>query len=517
MTPVTIGSGLVQKLSSSTPYVPPLRNDWDLTFQPMFDKLLNPPPSVDHQAPEVIAPIADVIPLVQAKSTGSPSLTTVDQDVPSPSKSQTTPETQSSVIPQDVEEDIHNIKVAQMGNDLLFGVPIPKVTSAQSSSTPVSTRLQLHEQALFCYYDAFMTLVKMEGNKSIHRSNEQRNLYKALVEAYESDKIILDIYRDTVTLKRRRDDDADKDEKPFAGTDRGSKRRRKGKEPDKSATAEEPMHTTFAIEEPSHPEFNTGADDQPIVESSQHPECFSQQKKPPTPDHDWNKTLLATHESIQPWISELAKQSDSLSSFNELMDTPMDFSNFLINRLKVDTLILKLLAGPTYELMKGSCKSLVELELFLEDVYKATTDQLDWRNLYKALVEAYESDKIILGTYRETVTLKRRRDDDADKDEEPSAGSDRGSKRRREGKEPDSTSASESAAIEEPMQTTFEMEEPSHLEFETGADDQPIVELCQHPEWFSQQKKPPTLDRDWNKTLSATHRSIQPWISELAK
>nr|GEY63030.1 hypothetical protein [Tanacetum cinerariifolium] len=33
-----------------------------------------------------------------------------------------------------------------------------------------------------------------------------------------------------------------------------------------------------------------------------------------------------------------------------------------------------------YELMKGSCKSLVELEFFLEEVCKATTDQLDWNN-----------------------------------------------------------------------------------------------------------------------------------------
>nr|GEX13339.1 hypothetical protein [Tanacetum cinerariifolium] len=59
MTPVTISSGLVQKSSSSTPYVTPSRNDWDLLFQPMFDELLNPPTSVDHQAPEVIASIAD--------------------------------------------------------------------------------------------------------------------------------------------------------------------------------------------------------------------------------------------------------------------------------------------------------------------------------------------------------------------------------------------------------------------------------------------------------------------------
>nr|GEY00337.1 hypothetical protein [Tanacetum cinerariifolium] len=62
------------------------------------------------------------------------------------------------------------------------------------------------------------------------------------------------------------------------------------------------------------------------------------------------------------------------------MDTPVDFSAFLMNRLKVNILTPKLLAGPTYELMKGLCKSLVELKFFLEEVYKATTDQLDWVN-----------------------------------------------------------------------------------------------------------------------------------------
>nr|GFA89626.1 hypothetical protein [Tanacetum cinerariifolium] len=102
--------------------------------------------------------------------------------------------------------------------------------------------------------------------------------------------------------------------------------------------------------------------------------------KPPSPGRDWNKTMPATHGSIQPGISELAKLSESRSSFNELMDTPLYFSNFLINRLKVDTLTSELLAGPTYELMKGSCKSLVELEYHLEEVFKATTDQLEWVN-----------------------------------------------------------------------------------------------------------------------------------------
>nr|GEX23204.1 hypothetical protein [Tanacetum cinerariifolium] len=186
----------------------------------------------------------------------------------------------------------------------------------------------------------------MESNTSIHRSDEQMNLYKALVDAYECDKIILDTYEDTVTLKRRRDDE---DKEPSTGLDRGSKSHQKTAS--ESAPAEEPMHITQDLEEPAHQEFEIGAtDDQPITKASQHPE------------------------------SDLAKQADSRTSFNELMDTPVDFLAFMMNRLKVDTLTPELLASLTYELVKGSCKSLVELEFFLEEVYKATTDQLDWNN-----------------------------------------------------------------------------------------------------------------------------------------
>nr|GEW30451.1 hypothetical protein [Tanacetum cinerariifolium] len=215
---------LVQKSSSSTPYVSPLRNDWDLLFQPMFDKLLNPSPSVDHQAYEVIALINDVIPPIQDDSTGSPSSTTVNQDAPSASKSHTTIEIQSSVIPQEVKEENLDIEVAHMGNDPLLGVPITEVTSAQSSSTvsphqivqpdhtilqhtskwtkdhplnniigqlsrPVSTRLQLHEQSLFCYYDTFISLVEPKTYKDaltqtcwIEAMQEELNEFERLEE-----------------------------------------------------------------------------------------------------------------------------------------------------------------------------------------------------------------------------------------------------------------------------------------------------------------------------------------------
>nr|GEX29086.1 integrase, catalytic region, zinc finger, CCHC-type, peptidase aspartic, catalytic [Tanacetum cinerariifolium] len=170
----TISSGLVPKPTSLTSFVTPLRTDWDLLFQSLFDELLTPSPSVDHPAPEVIALIAEVVAPELAASTDSPSSTTVDQDAPSP--------------------------IAHMSNDMYFGIPIPEATSEQSSSMdvihtivhpdyqiskhnskwtkdhpleniigelarPVSTRLQLHEQALFCYYDAFLTSVKPKTYK----------------------------------------------------------------------------------------------------------------------------------------------------------------------------------------------------------------------------------------------------------------------------------------------------------------------------------------------------------------
>nr|GEZ45394.1 copia protein [Tanacetum cinerariifolium] len=123
ITAATISSGLVPKPTSSTP--------------------------VDPLALEVIALIDKVITPEPAESTGSPSSTTVEQDAPSPSKSQTTPETQPPIILHDVEEDNHDIEVAHMGNDPFF----------------VSIRLRLHEQALFCYYDAFLTYVEPKTYK----------------------------------------------------------------------------------------------------------------------------------------------------------------------------------------------------------------------------------------------------------------------------------------------------------------------------------------------------------------
>ncbi|GJZ28296.1 retrovirus-related pol polyprotein from transposon TNT 1-94 [Tanacetum coccineum] len=159
-------------------------------------------PSVDYPAPlshcirihEAL--IADVVAPEPAASTGSPSSTIVDQDAPSPSNSQTIPEIQSLIIPNNVEEDNHDLDDAHINNDPFFDIPILEVPSDLSSSTdlshrivhpdhqisehnckwtkhhpleniigelarPVSTRLQLHD----CYYDAFLTSFEPKNYK----------------------------------------------------------------------------------------------------------------------------------------------------------------------------------------------------------------------------------------------------------------------------------------------------------------------------------------------------------------
>nr|GFB96635.1 hypothetical protein [Tanacetum cinerariifolium] len=96
---------------------------------------------------------------------------------------------------------------------------------------------------------------KMEGNKSIQRSDEQRNLYKAL-------------------------------EGPSAGSDRGSKRQREGGEHASASTPSKPATGSAS-------RSTTGVEDQPIIQTTEHPEWFSQPRRPPTPDRDWNKSVPA--------------------------------------------------------------------------------------------------------------------------------------------------------------------------------------------------------------------------------
>ncbi|GJW50781.1 retrovirus-related pol polyprotein from transposon TNT 1-94 [Tanacetum coccineum] len=159
MTPATISSGLVPNPPPSTLFVPPSRTDWDILFQPLFDELLTPTPSVDHPAPEVIAPIDEVVAPVPAVSTSLPSSITVDQDAPSPTSSSL------DVIPTVVHTAAPN---SEHVNKWTKDHPLENIIS--ELEIPVSTRLQLHEQALFCLLLCFLTSVEPKNYKDINSS-----------------------------------------------------------------------------------------------------------------------------------------------------------------------------------------------------------------------------------------------------------------------------------------------------------------------------------------------------------
>ncbi|GJR99490.1 hypothetical protein Tco_0315999 [Tanacetum coccineum] len=79
-------------------------------------------------------------------------------------------------------------------------------------------------------------------------------------------------------------------------------------------------------------------------------------------------------------MTKFAQASGTTSSFNEFLATPIDFSAFMMNWLNIQNLTQDLLTGPTYDLIKGTCKSVGKLEYHLEEVFKVTNDQLDWHN-----------------------------------------------------------------------------------------------------------------------------------------
>ncbi|GJV25624.1 hypothetical protein Tco_1378319 [Tanacetum coccineum] len=145
---LNVSAGLVPQSPSPTPNVPPTKNDWDSLFCPMFDEYFNPSPSVVQ--PVLVAGVQE--PVV---STGTPSSTRIDQDTPSTSTSQTTQEEQSHVIPTSVEEDNHVNQPQEHIEKWTKDHPLDKIIG--DPSRPVSTRLQLQTEALFCYYDALLS------------------------------------------------------------------------------------------------------------------------------------------------------------------------------------------------------------------------------------------------------------------------------------------------------------------------------------------------------------------------
>ncbi|GKB88451.1 hypothetical protein Tco_0960723, partial [Tanacetum coccineum] len=208
------------------------------------------------------------------------------------------------------------------------------------------------------------------------RNPKQRALYHALMESILEDEDAMD-EEVADKLKKRKQDDADKDEGPFAGSDRGLKRRKTSKdtEPSKKAKSTETSKGTSKSQLKS------------TVKSAQAEETtalkhdwFKKPERPPTLDSDWNVRKSIDFRPPQTWINKITQVEKPTLSFDEIMSTPIDFSTYVMIHLKIDNLTQEYLVGPAFNLLKGTCKSHVELKYNIEECYKVVTDRLDWNN-----------------------------------------------------------------------------------------------------------------------------------------
>ncbi|GKE72015.1 hypothetical protein Tco_1530087, partial [Tanacetum coccineum] len=223
----------------------------------------------------------------------------------------------------------------------------------------------------------------MHANKSFNRNPANHRLYHVLMKALIEDENAMDTgVADTVKdHKRKHDDEDNDDEDPPAGPNQGKKTKRrrtkkseslkkpsttkktpKGKAPTKgsktgkSASAKEPVEEPIAemimddtgddlVRDDDQPQ----AAFKPKTSKTLNPEWFKQPPRPPTPYLKWKKSQVVLDQPTQPWFNQMVSASGDPLAFNDLMATPIDFSN-------------------------------IKLEYNFQECFNALTDKLDWNN-----------------------------------------------------------------------------------------------------------------------------------------
>ncbi|GKA42567.1 hypothetical protein Tco_0735227 [Tanacetum coccineum] len=246
---------------------------------------------------------------------------------------------------------------------------------------------------------------KMDESQSYLTAPEHRECYDGLIKFYDLDKSLFSTYDKVYSLKISRKD-KDKDEDPSAGSNRGLKKRKTSKdaEPTKGLKAKESQSglskgtmsqskSSGKSVQSEEPEFEVADSDMPqdqdenLVKDDEEPkgkvaskrDWFTKPKQLEEPtDPDWNVGKTPKQGPTQSWLMTLASSADKpLKTFNELMSTPIDFSAYIVNGLKITNLTQETLLGPTFKLLKGTRTNYAELEYDFEECYKALSEKLD--------------------------------------------------------------------------------------------------------------------------------------------
>ncbi|GJV06310.1 hypothetical protein Tco_1343966 [Tanacetum coccineum] len=191
-----------------------------------------------------------------------------------------------------------------------------------------------------------------QPNQSYLTAAEHRECYDGLIKSYDLDKSLFSTYNKVYSLKRSRKD-KDKDE-------------------------------TLPLDETENQKENLGNDDEePKRKVASKRDWFTKPKQPEDPtDLDWNVGKTSQQGPTQSWLMTLASSANKPSkTFNELMSTPINFSAYIMNSLKITNLTQETLLGPAFKLLKGTRTNYAKLEYDFEECYKALSEKLDWDNL----------------------------------------------------------------------------------------------------------------------------------------
>ncbi|GKA79405.1 hypothetical protein Tco_0786001 [Tanacetum coccineum] len=215
-------------------------------------------------------------------------------------------------------------------------------------------------------------------------SSQPQSIYEAAASLteFELKKILIDKIDEMYSLKRSRKY-KDKDEDPSAGSDRWLKKRKTSKdaEPTKGPKTKEPKSgSSKGTKSQSKSSRKSVHAEEPEFEVT-YSDIPQDQEENMGNDDEEPKRKTLQQGPTQSWLMTLAVTADKPSkTFDELMSTPIDFSVYIMNGLKITNLIQETLLRPAFKLLKGTRTNFAELEYDFEECYKALSEKLDWDN-----------------------------------------------------------------------------------------------------------------------------------------
>ncbi|GJZ87964.1 hypothetical protein Tco_0659746 [Tanacetum coccineum] len=200
---------------------------------------------------------------------------------------------------------------------------------------------------------------------AVAASLSEFKLKKILIDKMETNNLdIITSYGDVVTLKRGRDDQ-DKDEDPSAGSDRGTKRRKSSKDakPLKGLKSKESKSSSSSKGNQSQPKSlgKSTQVEEPKFEAAYIEMKNDQGNESGHLDDQPDNKAAPKHDCT------IAKARQPPRTFDELMFTPIDFSAYVMNRLKIDNLTQEILVGPPLPLIEDRGRQVVPTDYFINN------------------------------------------------------------------------------------------------------------------------------------------------------